>query len=147
MSVTDQAAQNGRESKQAVIERVRADREDLARVLKKHLGIRRIVEELYPDSAHFIFELLQNAEDTNATEVEFILTNDQLAFEHNGRPFTEGDILGITDVGEGTKFDDQDTIGRFGVGFKAVFAYSESPRIWSPTFSFQIDELVLPSPP
>ena len=31
----------------------------------------------------------------------------------------------------------EDKIGRFGVGFKAVFAYSETPHIWSPTFSFQ----------
>jgi len=131
--------------KQLVINRVREERVDLAKVLKKHTGIRRIVEELYPDSAHFIFELLQNAEDTEATEVGFELQRDCLSFEHNGRPFTEADILGITDVGEGTKFDDVDTIGRFGVGFKAVFAYTESPRIWSPTYSFEINELVLPS--
>ncbi|MCC5972365.1 MAG: hypothetical protein JJU15_20725 [Pararhodobacter sp.] len=131
--------------KQLVINRVREERVDLAKVLKKHTGIRRIVEELYPDSAHFIFELLQNAEDTGATEVGFELRSDRLSFEHNGRPFSEADILGITDVGEGTKFDDVDTIGRFGVGFKAVFAYTESPRIWSPTYSFEINELVLPS--
>jgi hypothetical protein len=36
-----------------IIEEVRSDREDLARVLKKHLGIRKIVEDLYPDNAHF----------------------------------------------------------------------------------------------
>jgi len=131
--------------KQLVINRVREERVDLARVLKKHTGIRRIVEELYPDSAHFIFELLQNAEDTGATEVGFDIRSDCLSFEHNGRPFSEADILGITDVGEGTKFDDVDTIGRFGVGFKAVFAYTESPRVWSPTYSFEINELVLPS--
>ena len=46
-----------------IIEDCRRDREDLARVLKKHTGIRKIVEDLYPDSAHFIYELLQNAED------------------------------------------------------------------------------------
>jgi hypothetical protein len=131
--------------KRRVISRVREERVDLAKVLKKHTGIRRIVEELYPDSAHFIFELLQNAEDKKATEVRFELRNDCLSFEHNGRPFSEADILGITNVGEGTKLDDVDTIGRFGVGFKAVFAYTESPRIWSPTYSFEITELVLPS--
>lgn len=145
MTIGHEAPHLNRSEKQSVIDRVRSERVDLARVLKKHTGIRRIVEELYPDSAHFIFELLQNAEDTGSTEVDFILTNDGLSFEHNGGPFTEPDILGITDVGEGTKFDDVDTIGRFGVGFKAVFAYTESPRIWSPTYSFQIDELVLPS--
>ena len=145
MTIDHQPRSPEEPDKQFVIDRVRSQRVDLARVLKKHTGIRRIVEELYPDSAHFIFELLQNAEDTGATDVEFILTKDQLSFEHNGRAFSEADILGITDVGKGTKFDDADTIGRFGVGFKAVFAYTESPRIWSPTYSFQIDELVLPS--
>lgn len=126
------------------IDEVRADRQPLAHVLKKHLGIRKIVEELYPDRAHFIYELLQNAEDTKATEASFILEKDLLTFEHNGRPFTESDIWGITDIGEGTKAGDQDKIGRFGVGFKAVFAYCEEPHIWSPTFNFKISELVLP---
>ncbi len=128
-----------------VIDEVRCDREDLARVLKKHTGIRKIVEDLYPDSAHFIYELLQNAEDTGATEAQFTLSKTSLVFEHNGRPFEAKDIYAITDIGEGTKANDDDKIGRFGVGFKAVFAYSESPHIWSPGFSFKITDLVLPS--
>lgn len=128
-----------------IIEEVRLDREDLARVLKKHTGIRKIVEDLYPDSAHFIYELLQNAEDTGATATKFILTRTSLTFEHNGRPFEPQDIYAITDIGEGTKANDEDKIGRFGIGFKAVFAYTETPRIWSPTTSFEISELVLPS--
>ena len=111
----------------SVIEEVRSDREDLARVLKKHTGIRKLVEELYPDSAHFIYELLQNAEDTGATEARFTLSRTNLVFEHDGRPFERRDIFGITDIGEGTKAHDDDKIGRFGVGFKAVFAYSETP--------------------
>ncbi len=69
-----------------------------------------------------------------------------LVFEHNGQAFDKQDIEAITDIGEGTKTNDEDKIGRFGVGFKAVFAYSETPHIWSPTFSFKIDDLVLPSP-
>ena len=128
-----------------VIEEVRREREDLARVLKKHAGIRKIVEDLYPDSAHFIYELLQNAEDTGATEAQFTLSKTGLVFEHNGRPFEPKDIYAITDIGEGTKANNDDKIGRFGVGFKAVFAYSESPHIWSSNFSFKITDLVLPS--
>lgn len=128
-----------------VIDEVRRDREDLARVLKKHSGIRKIVEDLYPDSAHFIYELLQNAEDTGATEARFILSESSLVFEHNGRPFEPRDIYAITDIGEGTKANDEDKIGRFGVGFKAVFAYCETPHIWSPPFAFKISDLVLPS--
>ena len=128
-----------------VVERVHRDREDLARVLKNHAGIRRIVEDLYPDTAHFIYELLQNAEDTKASEASFMLSDGALVFEHNGRPFDEDDIRGITDIGEGTKAEDDDAIGRFGIGFKAVFPYTETPRIWSPTFAFEISEMVLPS--
>jgi hypothetical protein len=126
------------------IDEVRNDRADLARVLKKHHGIRRIVEELYPDSAHFIYELLQNAEDVNATHAAFGLSSDGLTFVHNGRSFEERDIWAITDIGEGAKVDDDDKIGRFGVGFKAVFAYCDTPSIWSPTYSFKIADLVLP---
>ncbi|MFS8117465.1 MAG: sacsin N-terminal ATP-binding-like domain-containing protein [Microcoleus sp.] len=127
------------------IDEVRSEREDLARVLKKHLGIRRIVEDLYPENAHFIYELLQNAEDTGATQAQFTLSANCLVFEHNGRPFSNEDIYGITDIGEGTKAGDEDKIGRFGVGFKAVFAYSETPYIWSPAFAFKITDLVLPT--
>lgn len=128
----------------SVIDEVRCEREDLARVLKKHRGIRKIVEDLYPDSAHFIYELLQNAEDTGATEARFMLSENCLVFEHNGRSFEPRDIYAITDIGEGTKANDEDKIGRFGVGFKAVFAYSETPHIWSPAFAFKITDLVLP---
>jgi hypothetical protein len=128
----------------SVIAEIRREREDLARVLKKHAGIRKIVEDLYPDSAHFIYELLQNAEDTEASQAYFLLSEKSLIFEHNGRPFDPRDIEAITDIGEGTKADDNDKIGRFGVGFKAVFAYSETPFIWSPTLSFKICELVMP---
>ena len=133
----------------SVVERVRRDREDLARVLKNYPGIRRIVEDLYPDTAHFIYELLQNAEDTQASKASFVLSGDALVFEHNGRPFDEDDIRGITNIGEGTKASDDDKnddkIGRFGIGFKAVLLYTETPRIWSPTYAFEISEMVLPS--
>jgi hypothetical protein len=125
------------------LDEVRLDREPLAQVLKKHRGIRKIVQDLYPDRAHFIYELLQNAEDTGASEAKFELCEDSVTFEHDGRPFTKDDIWAITDIGEGTRSEDK--IGRFGVGFKAVFAYSENPIVMSPTFSFQISDLVLPT--
>ncbi|OYY89809.1 MAG: hypothetical protein B7Y45_10310 [Sphingomonas sp. 28-66-16] len=128
----------------STIAEVRAKHLNLAQVLKDHVGIRKIVEDLYPDQAHFIYELLQNAQDTGATSVAFRLVRGGLTFEHDGRPFSPGDIFAITDIGESNKVD-EDKIGRFGVGFKAVFAYSETPTIHSPTFSFRIEDLVLPT--
>lgn len=129
------------------LEEVRARRKKLADVLsdEEYSGIREIVEELYPDRAHFLYELLQNAEDARATAAIFELRSDCVAFVHNGHPFTKDNVWGITNIGKGTKREQDDQIGRFGVGFKAVFAYSETPHIWSPTFSFKITDLVLPS--
>ena len=104
-----------------------------------------LFDDFYPDKAHFIYELLQNAEDAEATEVNFRLSSTRLMFEHNGRPFDDKDVRAITGIGFSTKKDDVDSIGRFGIGFKAVFLYTASPRIWSPSYAFEISEMVLPS--
>jgi hypothetical protein len=108
-------------------------------------GINRLLTELYPDNAHFIYELLQNAEDPKATEVRFNLTDAAVEFEHNGeRLFTLKDVESITSIGNSTKRDDATSIGKFGVGFKAVFAYTNTPEIHSGDFHFRIHDLVIP---
>ena len=109
-------------------------------------GIKNLLTELYPDKAHFIFELLQNAEDMNATEVNFSLYNDRLVFMHNGnkRAFTLADVEAITNISKGTKKDDPTTIGQFGVGFKAVYAYTSTPEIYSEEHSFKIVDMLIP---
>ena len=108
-------------------------------------GIRRLLTELYPDNAHFIYELLQNAEDAQATEVRFILKEDGVEFEHNGdRLFSIEDVDSITSIGHSTKRDDPTNIGKFGIGFKAVFAYTSTPEITSGKYHFRIRDLVVP---
>ena len=47
-------------------------------------GLMTSVAEKYSESAHFIYELLQNADDARATEVSIILYKDGLVFKHNG---------------------------------------------------------------
>jgi len=47
-------------------------------------GIKQLLTDLYPDNAHFIYELLQNAEDPHATVVRFTLSDSDVEFEHNG---------------------------------------------------------------
>ncbi len=122
-----------------------AKRAKLAEVLADDdNGILEIVSELYPDNAHFIYELLQNAEDAHATEVYFSLEDKRLTVEHNGRPFNEKDIEAITTIGKGTKKKGDDKIGRFGIGFKAVFAYTENPNIYSDKYAFRIENKVQP---
>ena len=108
-------------------------------------GIKRLLTDLYPDNAHFIYELLQNAEDVEASEVRFILNTDSVEFEHNGsRLFSISDVESITNIGKTTKKDDPTSIGKFGVGFKAVFAYTSTPEIKSGEYHFRIRDLVVP---
>ncbi len=108
-------------------------------------GIKNLLTDLYPDNAHFIYELLQNAEDAGARTVRFTLTHESIEFEHDGnRLFSEKDVESITSIGTSTKKDDVTAIGKFGVGFKAVFAYTQTPEIHSGEFHFKILDLVVP---
>lgn len=99
---------------------------------------------LYSDRTHFILELLQNAEDARASWVKFDLFDDRLEIRHNGRPFDTEDVIGICGVDASTKSTDLTTIGRFGVGFKSVYAYTTSPHIYSGDESFVIRDFVRP---
>ena len=83
-----------------------------------------IFSDFYPDKAHFIYELLQNCEDVGATRVDIDLARDKCVFAHNGtRQFDYQDIDAITGFNSSTKAKDPDKIGKFGIGFKSVFAY------------------------
>ena len=108
-------------------------------------GFKRLLTDLYPDNAHFIYELLQNAEDAGASKVHFVLNTDGLEFEHNGdKLFEIEDIESITNIGSSPKADNPTNIGKFGIGFKAVFAYTNTPEIESGEFHFRIHNMVVP---
>ena len=109
-------------------------------------GIRHLafLGRLYPDQTHFIYELLQNAEDVKATSVKFSLHPDRLEFEHSGRLFNEADVRGICGVGEGTKTEDFTQIGKFGIGFKSVYAVTNCPEIHSGNDHFRLEHYVRP---
>ena len=96
----------------------------------------------YSDSNHFVYELLQNAEDENADRVVIEYYRDKLVFYHDGDPFDEGDVRGVL---MGTKDrNDAQTIGRFGMGFKSVFKYTYQPEIYSDEEAFKITNYLLP---
>lgn len=109
-------------------------------------GIRHLsfLGRLYTDRTHFVFELLQNAEDAGATRILFSLFNDRLEVTHDGRLFDERDVRGVCGVGEGTKTEDLTQIGKFGIGFKSVYAYTATPEVHSGGEGFRIENYVRP---
>ena len=116
--------------------------------------IRRIGQELlanrYDDRTHFIYELLQNAEDalakrdswTGQRSIRFELSERELRVSHFGKPFDEADVRGICGIAESTK--DVTQIGRFGIGFKSVYAFTDRPEVHSGDEGFGIDSYVWP---
>jgi len=105
-----------------------------------------LLGQLYSERTHFIFELIQNAEDAGATELAFDLFEDRLELRHDGRPFTEADVRGVCGVGRSGKTGDLTAIGKFGIGFKSVYAYTKSPRVYSGGEHFRIENYVRPFP-
>ena len=117
---------------------------------------RFISEQLYSDRSHFLFELLQNAEDALERRlrrnpkcsfpcaVRFRLFRNRLEFRHFGVPFNEDDVRGVCDVLKGTKEDDVFQIGKFGIGFKSVYAFTGSPEIHSGDEHFVIRRYIRP---
>ena len=105
-----------------------------------------IGEQLYSKQTHFIFELLQNAEDEGATKVNICLGSNELIFEHNGRCFDIDDIESITSFGNNERKKlKPNAIGRFGIGFKSVFSVTENPEIKSGSYHFSISNFIIPN--
>lgn len=136
------------------------DRSESAHMLEKPSmrGVQRSVVDKYSDQAHFIYELLQNADDVKATIAKFRLEESGLYFTHNGsvrftvsnpqneeadtNNHTLGHINAITSIANSSKTEA--AIGKFGVGFKAVFQYTQTPHIYDPEFQFKIERFIVP---
>ena len=119
----------------------------------------------YSESAHFLYELFQNADDAGATKADLILEKDKLIFKHNGNVRFSvsnpnisaeearlkgeyGHINSITAIGFSTKnknTGEGNKIGKFGVGFMAIFQYTDSPYIYDYNIDFRLDKVIVPT--
>ena len=105
--------------------------------------LRRILTG-YPKGITILKELLQNADDAGATEIHIILDprqhKTQRVFKesweplqgpsllvYNNKPFTEADMKGIQNLGEGSKEDDPTKTGQYGIGFNCVYHLTDAP--------------------
>jgi len=114
----------------------------------------RVLVNRYDDRAHFIFELIQNAEDAlrkrrcsgewkGPRSLSFELSHSNLRVSHYGELFTPDNVRAICGIDDSTK--EITAIGRFGIGFKSVYAFTNRPEIHSGDEHFAIDSYVLPA--
>lgn len=110
-----------------------------------------LLADRYDKRTHFIYELLQNAEDAlrrrptgwnGDCSVTFDLSAEQLVVTHHGQPFNAADVQGVCGIDESTK--DITSIGRFGIGFKSVYSFTRRPEIHSGDEDFAIETFVWP---
>ena len=126
-----------------------------------HNAVNILSEQLYSKEIHFVFELIQNAEDNHYLDgviesLSFeLLENDPtntpgsdgcLAIYNNETGFEWPHLEAISSIGNSTKAKSKDSgyIGEKGIGFKSVFVVSESPHIYSNGYHFKFkkdDEL------
>ena len=102
----------------------------------------------YPGEKEILKELLQNADDAQASEIFFVKDPrhhpDERVFQeswkplqgpalcvYNNRPFTNADIEGICNLGKGSKGEDPNKTGQYGVGFNAVYHLTDVPSFRS----------------
>ena len=103
---------------------------------------RRIYKRLYSDKTHFVYELIQNADDSGSSYLKLLLGENGLLIWNDGRQFEEPDVRRICSLGSSDK--DLTHIGTFGIGFKAVYNYTDSPEIYSEDEHFRIRDFVKP---
>ena len=116
-------------------------------------AIELLADDLYKKHTHFIFELIQNAEDNTYEEcapyppyISFRLTKTDpigipgsdgaLIIQNNEFGFTCHNVDAICAVGLTTKKKAQGYIGEKGIGFKSVFRVTENPHIFSNGYHF-----------
>jgi hypothetical protein len=111
-----------------------------------------VSESIFSRSAHFILELLQNAEDAGPKgaypkgKIEFTISPSRIKITHNGSPFSEQNVDAVCGV-RSTKQPSEGTLGFLGIGFKSVFKITDRPQIHSGPFHFKFDKAAFDDPP
>ena len=109
-----------------------------------------LLAQLYSDPFRFLDEMLQNTEDAlrrkaaagEMERIQFRLYEDRLDILHNGVDFDEADLMAITTFAGSTKGPATpfNQIGKFGIGFRSVYAFTDHPEIHSGPWHFRIDD-------
>ena len=133
------------------INKIRSDFDASLRVKDSlNNSIQALAKDLYSKDTHFIFELIQNAEDneyhSSEPALSFYLTKTDptlsnspdgaLIIQNNEIGFSTENVEAICAVGKTTKSKIKGYIGEKGIGFKSVFRVTKSPHIFSNGYRF-----------
>jgi hypothetical protein len=129
-----------------VIKEIFEQNTDYARpeqAINQSQSLNALSRDLYTEAKRFIYELLQNADDSAIIDctvnVSIRLFGNHLVVAHSGRPFDKRDLRGLCGVNDGTKKNAPDKTGFKGIGFKAVFGQSEKVYVFSQGEYFRFD--------
>jgi len=92
----------------------------------------KLPEDIHTKKPHFIFELIQNAEDNEykndvIPKIKFILTSDWLIVQNGETGFKEENVWTLCKIGGSTKTNKSlGYIGEKGIGFKSVYGSRKS---------------------
>ncbi|XDV31222.1 hypothetical protein PO909_033963, partial [Leuciscus waleckii] len=112
---------------------------------KLPVRIKNIIDA-YPSKKDVLKELIQNADDAEATEIHFVwdkrkhksekifgkeweLVQGPALCVYNNRTFSDDDLQGIQQLGEGGKHGTLGRTGKYGLGFNSVYHLTDCPSI------------------
>jgi hypothetical protein len=87
-----------------------------------------------------LIELIQNADDAEASEFGLHAFRDGFVVGNDGRPFTVQDVEALCRSGSSNKYRGGNTIGYRGIGFKSVVNLSSTIYVVSDDFAFYFDK-------
>jgi hypothetical protein len=106
-------------------------------------SLKSLSHDLYTDDKRFVYELLQNADDSalpgSKVKVAVRIFGEQLVIAHTGKVFDEADVNGVCGVNAGSKKSDSSKTGYKGIGFKAVFSQSNCVTVYTGGEYFRFD--------
>jgi hypothetical protein len=107
-------------------------------------ALKILAEKIYNNDYHFIFELLQNTDDSPydsnvIPKLTFFLLPDKIIAKSNQLGFMEDNVDAICNIGDTTKESEIILIGEKGIGFKSVFRITNNPEIFSNNYRFRFN--------
>ena len=111
-------------------------------------GARSSGELLSSDRLQGLAEILQNADDANASEVRLVLRDNDLLVGHDGSPVRLQHVVGLATPWFSTKGDEAGSFGRFGIGLSALRSLSRTIEVHCNPYHIRLgDPTLLPIKP